>query len=61
MGDACRVCSDCQCEHWDGDCPEECDGLKCEGMGRKFQDEYAGTEEKNASTVNSGSSKEEKQ
>jgi hypothetical protein len=27
MGPACRECSDCQCIHWDGDCP--CDREDC--------------------------------
>ena len=27
MGDACRDCSDCACDHWDGLCP--CDRADC--------------------------------
>lgn len=59
IGDACYSCDDCQCEHWSGSCPEDCDGYKCEGEGLKFQEHYVG-EEKSAREVSGGSKQEGK-
>jgi len=55
IGDACRTCDECDCEHWEGSCPEDCQKTdKWPECGGPWSDKYAhiyAGEEKSASEV----------